>query len=343
MELAMNDDDLPGDPHFPAMIEGAKNALESVLELGSGDNLLIVMDDSKIDIGQAFMEGARKVGAGKVDIYSLSKHARPLTDLPRDLGGMFRDYNVIVNTFDSQANETPFRVKLLYEEIAYNARVGHAPGITREMMFKGPMNVNYDEIVKNAERLMNTFENAKSVHITTKLGTDLILGIEDRSFQTDVKIPCGSFGNLPAGEIWCAPQENIGDGKVVVDGSIGDIGNVSDLLTLTLEGGKLVKIESDDTDLVTEIRKLTAIDDMSDVIGELGIGLNPNARLVGNLLEDEKAGKTAHIAFGNNLDMTNGCNNSKTHRDFLFKEPTMEITYTDGTRKTILMDGNVII
>ncbi len=37
---------------------------------------------------------------------------------------------------------------------------------------------------------------------------------------------------------------------------------------------------------------------MAAVVGELGIGLNPRARLTGNLLEDEKGGKTAHIALG---------------------------------------------
>ena len=81
---------------------------------------------------------------------------------------------------------------------------------------------------------------------------------------------------------------------------------------------------------------------MAGIIGELGIGLNPGARLTGNLLEDEKAGKTAHIAFGNNTEMPNGKNKSKTHRDFLFYNPTFEVEYTDGTKKILIKDGEIV-
>ncbi len=329
------------DPKFAVMVAGAKNALQSVLSMNRGDNLLIILDDSRIDVGQAFLEGARKLGAGKADVYSLSAHVRPLMELPDKLKSMFRGYDVIINTFDSEAKETPFRVKLLYEEISYNAKVGHAPGITREMMYEGPMNVDYKDIVIKAKQLMAAFDDAESVQITTKLGTNLRLGIKNRGFQTDVLIPEGSFGNLPAGEIWCAPEEDKGNGVVVVDGSIGDIGSLKDLIHLTVEDGELVKIESANKEIVKELEELTTIDRMANIIGELGIGLNPNARLTGNLLEDEKAGKTAHIAFGNNMDMVNGCNNSKTHRDFLFKEPTIVVTYTNMIRKTIMEDGVV--
>jgi len=60
------------------------------------------------------------------------------------------------------------------------------------------------------------------------------------------------------------------------------------------------------------------LDEEARIIGELGIGLNPGAKLSGILLEDEKALKTAHIAFGNNENMDGVQNKSITHRDFLF-------------------------
>lgn len=60
------------------------------------------------------------------------------------------------------------------------------------------------------------------------------------------------------------------------------------------------------------------MDEEARIIGELGIGLNPGAKLSGILLEDEKALKTVHIAFGNNENMDGVQNKSITHRDFLF-------------------------
>ncbi|MBA3046257.1 MAG: aminopeptidase [Candidatus Thermoplasmatota archaeon] len=329
------------DAQFDEMVEGAKNALRTVLCLKEGEDMLIVVDDSKKDIGMAFEKGAKILGAN-THTYSLSNHVRPILDVPGDLSGMFKDYGVIINTFGSDSRETPFRVKLLYEEIQFNARVGHAPGITTSMMREGPMKVDYSKIVAEADKLMDAFRNVVQVHITSPSGTDVTLELDSRLWQTDVKIKEGDFGNLPAGEVWCAPVENGANGILVVDGSIGDLGQVPSPLTLRLKAGKLISIECADKAFAKEVEELSHIDDMASIVGELGIGLNPGARIVGVMLEDEKASETAHIAFGNNLDMNGGNNDSKTHRDYLFYKPTIVATYKDGSTKIMLKNGKVV-
>ena len=110
-----------------------------------------------------------------------------------------------------------------------------------------------------------------------------------------------------------------------------------------VEEGRLKKIKSEDTDLVEKIKEFSAADDMAGVIGELGIGINPKARLTGNLLEDEKAYRTAHIAFGNNEEMPGGQNRSKVHRDYLFHNPTMSVTYSDGSQRVLIKEGLIEI
>jgi hypothetical protein len=322
------------------MVEGAKNALSTVLSLKKGEDMLIVLDDSKRDIGMAFEKGAQVLGANTC-IYSLSKHVRPILDVPDELTELFKDYKVIVNTFGSDSRETPFRVKLLYQEIQHRARVGHAPGITTSMMTEGPMKVDYSSIVKQAEHLMGAFRGVERVHITAPGGTDIRMELGRRLWQTDVRIKEGDFGNLPAGEVWCAPVEDGANGVLVIDGSIGDLGSVPRPLTLTIKEGKLKKVACADRAFARQVEELSSVDDMASVIGELGIGLNPGARIVGIMLEDEKASETSHIAFGNNLDMDGGQNDSKTHRDYLFYKPTIAATYSDGSSRNILKDGKV--
>jgi leucyl aminopeptidase (aminopeptidase T) len=329
------------DAQFDEMVEGAKNALSTVLCLKRGEDLLIVLDDSKEDIGKAFETGAKFLGAN-TEIYSLSKHIRPILEVPTDLSEMFKDYKVIINTFQSDSRETPFRVKLLYEEIQFKARVGHAPGITTSMMREGPMKVDYSKIVKQADHLMDVFKGVERVHITAPAGTDLRMELGRRLWQTDVKIKEGDFGNLPAGEVWCAPVEDGTNGIMVVDGSIGDLGSVPSPLTMKIKEGKLISAECDDKAFAKEVWDLSNIDEMASTIGELGIGLNPGARIVGVMLEDEKASETSHIAFGNNLDMDGGRNDSKTHRDYLFYKPTIEAFYSDGKSRIILKDGKIV-
>ena len=326
------------------MIEGAKNALKVVLSMNSGEPLLIVTDQNKREIGTAFELGGTELGA-IVRTYVLPESERPLSEIPKSFAPELehcKSGGVIINAFEGHSSETPFRIKLIKKELSTNSRVGHAPGITLSMMTEGPMNVNWSNVAKNVDLLMKKFQGVNSVHITAPGGTNIMLNIKDRAFNTDVRIKPGAFGNLPAGEIWCAPIENGAEGVIVCDGSIGDIGQVSAPLKIEVKNGKIVALESDDNQLVEKIKELTGVDEMASVVGELGIGLNPKARLTGNLLEDEKAGKTAHIAFGNNTEMPNGKNDSQTHRDFLFYNPTFEVEYSDGAKKIIIKDGEII-
>lgn len=73
-------------------------------------------------------------------------------------------------------------------------------------------------------------------------------------------------------------------------------------------------------------------------IGELGIGLNPAAVITGNMLEDEKAFRTCHFAIGENYD-----NDAPAliHLDGVVRDPTIVLTYEDGSTKMILRNGEI--
>ncbi|MDG6220280.1 MAG: aminopeptidase [Candidatus Thermoplasmatota archaeon] len=321
-------------------VKGVETALAVVLQVKQGDNVFIVTDESKEDVGDVFIKGAKSLGANIIK-YRLPDNIRPLMDIPSDLVNAFRKPDVVINAFSGYAEETPFRIKLTDLEMELGARVGHAPGITMDMIVYGPMQADYKSLAAKALSLMSRFEGVVEAHITAPSGTDFTVNIHNRGFQHDIEVLPGSIGNLPAGEIWCAPVEDSLNGVVVCDGSIGDVGAVKSPLSLYIEKGRLVAMETEEKGMVSRLEKLLSVDDMARIVGELGIGLNPNARITGNLLEDEKAGKTAHIAFGRNTEMPGGRNFSQTHRDFLFHLPTMTVTYEDGSQAVLLKDGEV--
>jgi len=329
------------------MKTGAMNALSAILAVGKGIKVLVITDDAKLRIGKAFMDGAEELGAD-TQLYSLPP-SRPLKEVPLELAELVEQQRenakdvVFVNAFSGMGEETPMRISLIQKEMDTGARVGHAPGIDEGMMTEGPMNVDYKAVAVAAKKLMKRFKNATSVRITSPSGTDITLRIGGREFETDVKVHNGSMGNLPAGEIWCAPIEDGADGIIVSDGSIGDLGAVKKPLKLTVCGGKLTKLSGGTPTLMKRLKPLLDVDERARIIGELGIGLNPGARITGNLLEDEKAGGTAHIAFGNNTDMPGGKNSSKTHRDFLFLRPTMEVTFRSGKKAVVMKGGKVVV
>jgi leucyl aminopeptidase (aminopeptidase T) len=326
------------------MINSAQKAMIHVLNLKKDDNVLVITDEDTKSVGQAFYEASIEYNCS-AQMYILPETDRPLTEIPSKMDEKVKHATIVINAFKGLGDETPFRVKWVKKILSTNSiRLGHGAGITKSMMIEGPMNIDYKTMVQTAEKLTKRLENAKIAHVLAPGGTDIILYIEDRGFSTDVRITKEPyFANLPCGEIWCGPIETQGDGIIVCDGSIGDIGKVKKPLRIIVKNGKIIKIESKDKKLAQRVKELISIDEEANIIGELGIGLNPGAKLSGILLEDEKALETAHIAFGNNTDMQGGQNTSKTHRDFLFYKPTIKITYKDDSSMIIMNNGDLCI
>ena len=328
---------------FERMTISAQKAMIHVLNLNKEDTILVVTDEHSKRESNAFYTAAIGYGCTAY-LYFLPENNRPLLEIPSELSDLVEGKTIIINAFKGLSEETPFRVKWIEKVLATKSiRLGHCPGITKSMMIEGPMNIDYIEMVDAANKMIKSFYNAKQVHITAPGGTDIILSIKDRGFSTDVQMTREPYiANLPCGEIWCGPVETMGDGLIVCDGSIGDIGKVSKPLKMFLEKGKIIDIRSEDRKLIEVIEKLLNVDEEARIIGELGIGLNPGAKLSGNLLEDEKALQTAHVAFGNNENMKGGQNKSKTHRDFLFYNPTMKIFYKDGSSQILIKEGDIL-
>ncbi|MBY9004441.1 MAG: aminopeptidase [Candidatus Lokiarchaeota archaeon] len=323
------------------MISSAQKAMIHVMNLNKDDVVLVITDNYTKMVGEAFYKAAIEYGS-TAKLFFLPKKSRPLKDVPQEMRDLTKGVSIVINVFKGFSEETPFRikwVKLVHSN--RSIRVGHGPSITKSMLIDGPMNIDYELMVKSAETMIKSFENAKIAQITAPGGTDIELHIEDRAFSNDAKITKEPyFSNLPCGEIWCGPIESKGEGVIVCDGSIGDIGKVKKPLKIVVKDGQIVTIQSEDQKLVEKIEELINLDEEARVIGELGIGLNPGAKLRGILLEDEKAIQTAHVAFGNNTSMVGGQNNSITHRDFLFYKPTIKVTYKDGSNKTIMKNGD---
>lgn len=320
------------------MIKSARRALSEVLKVQAHESLLTISDREKQPIGEVFLEAAKSLGM-QTDLYMLPEELRPLRDIPSDLLERLAGINVAITTLASLPAETSFRVALIGQLIKLGVRMGHSPGITEDMLLHGPMNIDYPPMVKRAQRLMQLFEEAASVHITAPRGTDITMQIQDRGWQTDVVYSSDGIANLPCGEIWCAPVENGANGTLVCDGSIGDFGMVPAPFKLTVIDGKITAWACDDKPFGSKVYEALTLDEEAGIIGELGIGVNSGARITGNLLEDEKAFETIHIAFGNNETMPGGQNRSQTHRDFLVRKPDITITYKDGSQRQVLTNG----
>jgi aminopeptidase len=324
------------------MLSAALGAMEYIFNPTSNDKVQILTDTYSASIAEAF-EKASKTKVDTVDLYMLQNERRPIREIPVELEKLLPGKSIVFNIIKAFPEEIPFRIKwILKVEENKLIRMGHMPGITEDMMLNS-VNVDFKTMKQNAEQIIIEFKNAEQLHITTEEGTDLFLGIAGRRFSKDIGVEPGEMCNIPCGEVYCAPLETEANGVIVFNASIGDIGLLKTPLKVFVNNGKITKFESNDSNLVDRITELTEIDEDAKVIGELGIGVNPGARITGNMLEDEKAKGTAHIAFGNNADFPGGGNNnSNIHRDFLFYRPTIEIKYSDDNNRLLMKKGDFI-
>ncbi|MCK5253355.1 MAG: aminopeptidase [Thermoplasmata archaeon] len=322
------------------MREIAGNALTHVLDAKKGEHLLIVTDEHRIEIGNAFYEAGDRLGM-EGRLFVLEDGERPLTELPHGLKRALDGANVMVSLFIGYPEETPFRVKLLKTAKDSDVRTGHGPGISDDMMLKGAMRVDFQKLAEIGDLMVDRLKGAVRAHVTSPAGADIWFNTRGRVFESDVRIGPGTFGNLPNGEVRVAPLETEAHGTLVCDSTIGDLGSVPSPVSVEVVAGRITSIRGDDDAFVERIEDLTSVDDEASLVGELAFGINPAARVTGTMLEDEKAVGTVHVAFGNNIEM-GGKNGSRTHRDFHILRPTLTIEFEDGKTRDLIQDGRLV-
>ncbi len=325
----------------PAMIQAARRAMAAALGLTAADEVLVIRDPLCGSCGEAFAAAAREVGC-RVRTFGLPYEGRPLRALPEGMVRELEGATVVINAVAGTSDEVPVRIQWIQAiERKRSIRLGHAPGITEAMMTGGPLDVDYAAMAAREQALFGALVGAQRLHITTPAGTDLVVGIAGRPFVSDLRATTETGVNLPCGEVYCAPVEDGADGVLVIDGPVGGDGNPPAPVRLTVLRGRVTQVACDDAACRARVEGYMAYDANASVIGELGIGLNPGARLVGNMLEDEKALRTAHIAFGSNEGMLGGRNKSGMHIDYLFHRPTITATFANGAVVTVLRDGDL--
>ena len=327
--------------------EAAKNALECGLEAKKGDSIVIFCDDEKMDVGQAFAEGALKL---ELQTRLMQLKTRPdcfRKEIPQQLIETLtrQTSDVYVNLLRGIREETPFRIKLIkLETRGGKIRLGHCPGVTLDMLTKGALALTTKEHLRMqafAGRLIEKLSQAVRVEITNPSGTDVSLSVEGRRFFTDTKIALKGMKwmNLPTGEVIVAPVENSLEGRLVCDMAIGGVGPIKVPVEITVKNGKAQDFSSVNTQVLRRVKDSLNIDAGASVVGEFAFGINPKARFVEEFLEAEKMLGTVHIAFGDNSNMLDGKNPSKSHMDFLMSNPTVRIFDKDGSRIDVLANG----
>jgi len=298
----------------------AEIVLKQCMGLKDNERVLVLGDTLSESVCVYFMEGAEQVKEDikcEIDMHIMEPTGAHGKEPAQKIAHLLTKYNIVLLITTYSLSHTDAR----RNASRLGVRIASMPGITIDIM-KRTLAVDYNEIKKRAEQMYAKFKDANYIRILTDKGTELEFKITNRNFLLDTGIYTedGAFGNLPAGEICCAPVEDSAFGKLVIDGSMAPVGKVNKT-TLYFKDGKVVSVEGDGKELLEkEFKK-------DNTIAEFGIGVNPNAKIVGNVLEDKKADGTIHIAIGDNSFFPEGHHKAQIHYNGIVKDP---VVYVDG-------------
>jgi len=362
---------------LPRLMKSARVAVKEVLALKEGERVLIVTNPEHevFPIAGSLYYAAEEAGAKPVLMVQAIKSQ---TDFAEDavLEAIASGPDVVLSISANKLGKDPHHMKRplkargkKYDHIfnylldTKKIRSFWSPSITQDMFIR-TVPINYRELRSTASRLKKVLDRGESVHITTDRGTDIRIGIQGRAAKSDDGdfTKPGTGGNIPCGEVFISPALGASEGTIVFDGSIA-----SDRGVIVIEEPITVKVKDGFVKSITggkEARKLREVlkraernihsmvssrsissrmgkEYMSNLrnLGELGIGLNPKARIVGNILEDEKAFNTCHIAIGSNYDQ-----DARTviHLDGIIMKPTLTVQ-TKTREVEIMKNGKLLV
>lgn len=204
-------------------------------------------------------------------------------------------------------------------------------------MFNTSMNVDWIALAERTNRLVEAVNRAEWIRVETPNGTDLNICKKGRHAGGDdgLLTKPGSFGNLPAGEAYFAPLEGKSNGVMVIEWA--PTHKLAEPLTLTIAAGRVVKIDGEDPFRKELDARLAEHQNCSN-LAELGIGTNDKATRPDNVLEAEKIMGTIHLALGDNTGF-GGIVSAPFHEDYVFYQPTLTATATDGSKQVIINNG----
>lgn len=206
-------------------------------------------------------------------------------------------------------------------------------------MLEGPMNIDWKRLAKISGRIAGRINKAEEVEITTSNGSKLSFSIKGRKALTDTGILTkpGSFGNLPAGEVFLAPLEGSSNGRLILEWA--PTRGLSSPVTLVVKQGLVREIIGEE-DFVEELEKRLSEREENRNIAEFGIGTNERAKRPDNILESEKIMGTVHIALGDNSTF-GGKVKTPFHQDFVFFRPTVSLVHKDGSKSVLMKKGKL--
>jgi len=309
--------------------QAVRAVVHDCLGVAEGEEVLVVTDPPTQALGERLREEAVAAG-GDASLALISERAEHGSEPPATAAAAMTVADVVMAPTFKSLSHTVARKRASEA----GARIATLPGVTEAMLAR-LMSADMEGLRRRGHAVAEALSQASEARVSCEHGSDLRLGLEGRKAIPDAGelTESGAFGNLPCGEGFISPVD--GYGALIIDGSIGGLGRVSEPVELVVEAGHLTAARGGQGMQLMEL--LTAHGEAGTNVAELGIGTNAKAIVTGQILEDEKILGSCHVAFGASAGI-GGTVQVPIHLDCIVLHPTVEL---DG--ETIVSEGELLI
>lgn len=315
------------------VVRAMKNILENSLAVRQGEILVIVADEGSREAATRLLSVARESPAEAVFclMETRDRHAQePPAPVAAALSAA--DAAILATTYSLTHTEARRQAS------ARGVRIVSLPGCTDALFESEGLLIDFRQNAPVVERVAAALTEAKTVRVRSSSGTDVVFSIEGRRArgETGVCDRPGLSASPPCVEANVAPVEDSAEGVVVVDGATVPGGLVDEPIVVRIEKGTIVSISGGRS--ADELKTLLKGYDDPNMfrVAELGIGLNPLARMGrGILTEDEGQYGTVHLGLGEGRTFGSSIR-ATAHVDLVLRDPVLEL---DG--RVIVENGEV--
>lgn len=303
--------------------EGARRLVEVNGQV-SQDDVVVIVTDPELERYAILIEGAAAAVGAKSETYMIPVRRQDGEEPPNDVAEAMTRADVIFSPVSISITHT----KAMRSALDAGARAILMTAYTDEILTSAALlETDFTAQVPICQMIGDAFTAGSEVHLTSPKGTDLRFSIEGRTANVLTNIPePGQLAPVPDIEVNVVPVTGSAQGHLIADASVPylGIGILENPIACRVEDGFITAMDGGAE--ATRLRTyLSSFGDRNCFnVAELGVGLNPNARLTGEMLEDEGVLGTIHIGIGTSHAL-GGEIVAPTHYDLLMWEPTIEV------------------
>ena len=318
--------------------EVCRRILDFCLELGKGEKMLILFDRTSRELAPSFEEEANRLKA--ISQLCELPYGEKTASFPESVLTMAKSLSeedaVIVLSSGSMIHYLSIhKVVSPFSRLrSIRSRSLYIPPFPKESLVR-IISVDFDEYECYQDKLLRAFDRIQTARLFTNAGTNIAFRVRKFGFTPYRAIFPGEHALFHLGEIWTAIIEDSAEGVLLYDTCLAG-GKIQSKLVLHVSGGRAFGetiVGKPDPVIEEYLKSLRGADENARIVGELGIGLNPNAKISGCIMEDESVRGTCHIDLGDNRSL-GGLSKSDFHAGGVMMYPTIE---ADG--RPVLVEG----